>query len=162
MNSKYEDYFRSFLFGFQDSLVSTTGVIAGLSIGTENKQYVILGVIVTIFVEALSMGAGQYLSEKSVHQLDVKHKDSILLGAFVMLLSYLIAGIVPLTPLYIFDIKYAYIVSVFFSLLSLFLLGVVKGKLVKINIFKSGFEMLLIGGLATFIGVIVGYYFRMN
>ena len=65
-----KEYLQSAMFGFNDALVSTTGVIVGISTGTGNKQVVILAGVVTILVAALSMGSGQYLSSKSAHQLD--------------------------------------------------------------------------------------------
>jgi len=64
----HEDYLRSIIFGFQDSLVSTTGVIVGVAAGSNSKELVILAGIVAITVESLSMGAGQFMSEKTVHQ----------------------------------------------------------------------------------------------
>ena len=67
------DYLRSIVFGFQDALVSTTGIVVGISAGIDNKQFIILSALVTISVEALSMGAGQYLSEKTVHELPQNH-----------------------------------------------------------------------------------------
>ena len=57
-----QDYIRSLVFGFQDALVSTTGIVVGISVGVHNKQFIILSALVAISVEALSMGAGQYLS----------------------------------------------------------------------------------------------------
>ena len=56
------DYLRSIIFGFEDSLVSTTGVIAGVSIGTQDSKVILLAGAVAIAVEALSMGAGQFPS----------------------------------------------------------------------------------------------------
>ena len=53
-----KEYLQSAMFGFNDALVSTTGVIVGISTGTGNKQVVILAGVVTILVEALSMGSG--------------------------------------------------------------------------------------------------------
>ena len=44
----HEDYLRSIIFGFQDALVSTTGVIAGVAAGTSVKEIVILAGILTI------------------------------------------------------------------------------------------------------------------
>ncbi|MEK7620940.1 MAG: VIT1/CCC1 transporter family protein, partial [Patescibacteria group bacterium] len=64
-----KEYLQSAMFGFSDALISTTGVIVGISAGTNNKQIVILAGVVTIMVEAISMGSGQYLSLKSSREL---------------------------------------------------------------------------------------------
>lgn len=159
----HEDYLRSVIFGFQDSLVSTTGVIAGVAAGTSNKELIILAGVVTITVESLSMGTGQYMSEKSVHQMDKtgKHTDSLIVGGGLMALSYFLGGLVPLLPILIFDISVAPILSIGAALLGLFILGYLKAHVVRVNPFKSAIEILILGGAATLIGLIVGNYFKV-
>ena len=73
-----KEYLRSVLFGIEDSLVSTTGLIAGLSVGAENKRIVVLGGLVAIVIESVSMAAGEYLSDDAVQELDKlkRHRDS--------------------------------------------------------------------------------------
>lgn len=159
----HEDYLRSIVFGFQDALVSTTGVIAGVAAGTSNKELVILAGVVTIAVEALSMGAGQYLSEKSVHQLDKtgKHTDNLYIGAGLMFVSYFLGGLVPLTPILLFSLPSSANISIVAALVGLFILGFIKAKLVKVNAWNSAIEMFVLGGVATAIGVLVGKMFQI-
>jgi vacuolar iron transporter family protein len=159
----HEDYLRSIVFGFQDSLVSTTGVIAGVAAGTNNKELVILAGLVTITVESLSMGAGQYMSEKSVHQMDKtgKHTDSLLVGGGLMALSYFLGGLVPLTPIIIFKLPLSATLSIAFALFGLFILGYIKAHIVKVNPVRSAVEILILGGAATAIGLLIGRFFRI-
>src|SRR3989344_2388902 len=100
----HEDYLRSGLFGIQDGLVSTTGVVVGISTGIEDKAIVILASLVALTVEASSMAAGQYSSEKAVHQMDKtgKHTDSLTVGAAIMFFGYLMGGLIPVIPTLIF------------------------------------------------------------
>ena len=86
MKNIHEDYLRSGLFGIQDGLVSTTGVVVGISTGIEDRAIIMLAALVAVTVEATSMAAGQYSSEKAVHQMDKtgKHTDSLMIGALVM------------------------------------------------------------------------------
>lgn len=160
----HEDYVRSIIFGFQDSLVSTTGVIAGVAAGTNDKHLVILAGLVAITVESLSMGAGQFMSEKSVHQMDKtgKHTDNLYIGALFMGLSYFLGGLVPVLPILMFKLPLSATISIFSALTGLFILGFIKAKLVKVNPLKSAFEILLLGGVATAIGLIVGKLFKVN
>ena len=97
----HEDYLRSALFGLQDGLVSTTGVVVGISSGLEDRSVIALVAFVAVAVEASSMAAGQYSSEKAVHQADRegRHTDSLLAGAAIMFVSYLLAGLVPIVPM---------------------------------------------------------------
>lgn len=60
---------RDLVFGLEDSLVSTLGVVVGVAAGTSDPQVVILTGVVLVVVEALSMAAGSFLSAKSHRQL---------------------------------------------------------------------------------------------
>ena len=159
----HEDYLRSGLFGIQDGLVSTTGVVVGISTGIEDKAIVILASLGALTVEASSMAAGQYSSEKAVHQLDKtgKHTDSLTVGALVMFFGYLLGGIVPIIPTIIFNQSQARIIAIFSAFVGLFILGYLKGHLVKIKPLRSALELFTIGAIATTIGLIVGYIFRV-
>src|SRR3989339_1292415 len=90
----HEDYLRSLMFGLQDGIVSTTGVVLGISTGVDSKAIIILAAFVAVTVEATSMAAGQYSSEKAVHQMDKtgKHTDNLFIGAVIMFASYLLGG----------------------------------------------------------------------
>jgi VIT1/CCC1 family predicted Fe2+/Mn2+ transporter len=159
----HEDYLRSIVFGFQDALVSTTGVIAGVSAGTSHKEVVLLAGIVTITVEALSMGVGQYMSEKTVHQMDKtgRHTDSVIIGGGAMGISYMLGGLVPLLPIILLPLPQAIPFSIGFALAGLFILGYLKAKIVKVSPFHSAFEMLLLGGATTAIGLLVGNFLKV-
>lgn len=158
-----EDYVRSVMFGLQDALVSTTGAVVGISAGVSEKAIIILAAFVVVSVEASSMAAGQYTSEKTVHQMALisKHRDDLITGAVLMFLSYFGAGLIPITPFLILPIEEARVVSIVVAMLSLFLIGFVKGKIIKIKALRSAVEMLIIGGLATVIGLIVGTFLKV-
>lgn len=159
----HEDYLRSGLFGIQDGLVSTTGVVVGMSTGIEDKAIIILASLVAVSVEASSMAAGQYSSEKAVHQMDKtgKHTDSLMIGALIMFFGYLIGGLMPIIPTVIFNQPQARIISILAAFLGLFTLGYLKGKLVDHKPLRSAIELFIIGAMATTIGLIVGYVLRI-
>ena len=157
MGKVQKEYLQSAMFGFNDALVSTTGVIVGISTGTSNKQVVILAGVVTILVEALSMGSGQYLSSKSAHQLEKDNTVRVpLISGFIRFWAYFMAGLVPLLPILIFPMAYSRDVAIVASLIGLLILGYVKGKVVDVSPVKSAIEIFIIGGLATAIGIVVG------
>lgn len=56
-------YVRTFVFGVEDSLVSTVGLLSGLAIAGAARGTIILSGVTLIFVEAFSMGIGSLLSE---------------------------------------------------------------------------------------------------
>jgi vacuolar iron transporter family protein len=157
-----KEYLQSAIFGLCDALVSTTGVIVGVITGTSSKPVVVLAGIVTILVEASSMGVGQYLSSKSAHQLGKKYNLRVpIISGVVMLVAYFLAGLVPLLPIFLLPIRYARTGAIVAALVGLFVVGYTKGKLVKVSPLKSAAEILILGGMVTAIGIIVGNIFKV-
>ncbi|MBP7057231.1 VIT1/CCC1 transporter family protein [Candidatus Gracilibacteria bacterium] len=68
---------RDIVFGLEDGLVSTVGVLTGIASGTDDHFIVILSGIVLIMVEALSMGVGSFLSAQSERELQSRQRDDI-------------------------------------------------------------------------------------
>lgn len=60
---------RDAVFGIQDGLISTTGALTGIAVGTHNQNTVAIAGLVIVTVESLSMAAGSYLSSKSQKEL---------------------------------------------------------------------------------------------
>ncbi len=157
-----EAYLRSGLFGLQDGIVSTTGVVAGISAGIEDKTVIVMAAFVAVMVEASSMAAGQYTSEQAAHQLAAEpHQDNLVVGAFIMFASYFLAGMVPVIPTIILTQPLARYVSIGGAFVALFVVGYVKGKLVNHSAMRSATELLVIGGMATVIGLVVGSIFKV-
>ncbi len=162
MRKIQDEYLRSSLFGFEDALVSTTGMAVGISIGTTNLNFILLAVFVTIAVEAVSMGAGEFLSDEAVHELDkTKTKDNTLISAFVMFFSYVTGGLIPVIPIILLPRPEAIIGSIITAFTGLFVLGFIKGKIVKVNKIRSALQMLFIGGIAALIGIAVGFILKI-
>lgn len=160
---KSEEYVKSVIFGIEDSLVSTTGLVTGLSVGSQDQRIVLLGGAVAIAIEAMSMGAGEYLSEDAVHEADGQksHADKPAMSGLLMLVSYLLAGLIPLAPVIFLSYPQSIYYSVFFALIGLFLLGYLKGKYLGTSPIKGAVKILLVGGTATILGVIVGLLFKV-
>ncbi len=151
--------FHEIVFGIEDSLVSTVGLLSGVAAsGVETKTIVVTGLIL-IFVEAFSMGMGSILADNSTRQV-ASHKEVPLAGSVfagsAMFLSYILAGLIPWSPYILFDRGTAFMVSVVGSILALFLLGAIQGRIARIHMLKQGFQMAVLGGLAIALGVAVG------
>jgi VIT1/CCC1 family predicted Fe2+/Mn2+ transporter len=56
---------REFVFGIQDGLISTVGLLAGIQGATENKIVVVLTGLTAMFSGAISMATGSYLSSNA-------------------------------------------------------------------------------------------------
>lgn len=142
-------------------MVSTVGLLSGIALADLSTKAILLSGTVLIFVEAFSMAAGSFLSEHSVEEYKEKrelpYSASMKSGA-IMFFSYFISGFIPLFPYIFFSTSIAFWVSIIFSLLALFILGVMGGKMAHTGIFRGGFKMALVGGVAIVIGVVVGKF----
>ena len=156
------EYLRAFVFGVEDSLASTVGLLSGIAIAGVARETILLTGTILILVEAFSMAMGGFLSEYSsesyMRQAEVSSHRSFM-AALIMFFSYLLAGLIPLLPYLILASEFAVWLSIGFSLLALFFLGVVGAKISNINMLKSGLRMFLIGGAAIFVGIMVGTFF---
>jgi VIT1/CCC1 family predicted Fe2+/Mn2+ transporter len=156
MNKLTPDQFRNFVFGAEDSLVSTMGVLFGIASasGFTPHQIFVAGII-TIVVEATSMGAGSFLSETSTNEADRRIRMAPISDGLIMFLSYFFAGFIPLAPYLLIDVSSARYASVGASLVALFILGYLPAKNVK-----SGLRMAVIAGFAAGIGFLVAHIFN--
>lgn len=152
-------YFRNFIFGVEDSLVSTVGLLSGVAIAGVPRETIFLTGIVLIFVEAFSMAAGSFLSETSAEEYTARRSvapsRSLAAGA-VMFASYFIAGFIPLFPYIVVAEDSALVLSVILSVFALFVLGFVGGALSKTPLLKGAFRMAVVGGIAIAVGITVG------
>ena len=153
-----EAYFRNFIFGVEDSLVSTVGLVAGIAAAGVSQAIILTTGTVLIFVEAFSMGVGSFLSETSAQEYENKSggKPKSARAAVIMFVSYFIAGFIPLGPYVLLSVGAAFWTSIILSIVALFFLGVVSARISRSSLFKIGLRMSLLGGLAIVIGVVVG------
>jgi VIT1/CCC1 family predicted Fe2+/Mn2+ transporter len=152
-------YFRNFVFGVEDSLVSTVGLLSGVALAGVAQETIIISGIVLIFVEAFSMGAGSFLSERSAQEYATRTEVSPRqagVGALIMFVSYALSGFVPLLPYLFFPAHAALGISVALALAALAMLGAISAKLSGTTMGRSIRSMLVIGGAAILVGVIAG------
>ena len=75
-----------------------------------------------------------------------------------MFFSYLFSGFIVLAPYMYFDKNLAICYSIVFSVITLFILGVVSARISKTSILRKGFVMMGVGGLAILIGILVSSF----
>ncbi|MBI4066229.1 VIT1/CCC1 transporter family protein [Candidatus Gottesmanbacteria bacterium] len=155
-------YIRNFVFGVEDSLVSTVGLLSGIAVGGVTRSQIVLTGIILLLVEAFSMAVGSLLSEQSAEEY-LRHKEVSMRPAatdsIIMFTSYFLAGLVTLIPYFIMEAKVALPISIALSLSALFLLGVISATLFGINILRNGIRTLVIGGVAILVGVAASLIF---
>lgn len=152
-------YLRNFVFGVEDSLVSTVGLLSGIAVANVPKSTILLTGIILLFVEAFSMAAGSFLSESSADEY-TNQNDKItrttIISSIIMFLSYLLSGFIVLFPYIVFATPEALKISIVLSAVSLFILGIIGAKISNINPIKNGFRMMIVGGVAIAAGSLAG------
>jgi len=162
---------REIVFGLEDGLVSTLGAVTGIAAGSGSTYVVVLSGLVLIVVEALSMGAGSYLSEKANREamyaryakdphmkkhLPELFPETDIKAGFIMWASYLIGGVIPLAPYFFLSIPNAYTPSILGSIIALFGVGVWKARHTKRDWIKSAMEMVVVSLGAVVLGFVIG------
>src|ERR687891_624178 len=69
---------REFVFGIQDGLISTVGLLAGVQGATESSTVVVIAGLSAMFSGAVSMAAGSYLSssaEKEIFDKELREAE---------------------------------------------------------------------------------------
>lgn len=152
-------YVRNFVFGGEDSLVSTVGLLSGVvAAGLARNEIITTGVIL-IFVEALSMAVGSYLSESSAEEYMAQSavaERTPMIGGVVMFISYFVLGFVPLAPYLFLAPETALGVSIALSIIALAALGSVSARRAKVPAGPRARRMVILGGMAIVVGVVVG------
>lgn len=151
---------RNFIFGVEDSLVSTVGLLSGVAVTGATKEVIFLTGAILILVEALSMAVGSFLSEESAEEYNrvpVSRRNTVS-GSLTMFVSYIVSGFIPLFPYLIFPTDIALVVSIVFSLIALFLLGIISAHMGRKRYIKKAFEMVFLGGITIIAGVLVGNF----
>lgn len=158
-----ELYIRNIIFGIADSLVSTVGLLSGIGAGGTTHSVVILTGIVYAFVEAFSMAVGSYLSEQSGEEYAVKGEVSDrkpFLASVIMFVSFVVASFIPIFPYLFFGFTMALWLSIGLSIVALFIVGVIIARVAKVNLLAHGVKMMLLGGSAIIIGILVGKFVK--
>ena len=85
------------------------------------------------------------------HDTETAKGDAYVVGA-----SYAVAAIVPLWPYVFFGMHVAMALSMAATGCALFALGMLKGRVARLSLVRSGLQVLVVGALSAGIGYLVG------
>jgi VIT1/CCC1 family predicted Fe2+/Mn2+ transporter len=103
-------------------------------------------------VEAMSKKRKQWLDFMMRFELGLENPDPkrARTSAITIGLSYIVGGFIPLSPYMLIPNLYTALdVSVIVTLMALFVFGFVKGQFTATKALRSGFQTVLVGGLAA-------------
>lgn len=87
---------------------------------------------------------------------EVSELESPLKDSLVMAGSFIVGAVIPVLPYFILPAEAAIFLAVGLALLTLFVMGAVKGKMVRKSVFRSGLEITAIGTAAALVGYGLG------
>jgi VIT1/CCC1 family predicted Fe2+/Mn2+ transporter len=148
-------FVRNLVYGAEDSLISTTGVVVGVAVAGFPHHHIIITGIILIVVEAMSMAFGSFVSEDHfMDTAEMKYSTAdIVTYATVMFLSYALAGLIPLLP-FLLNIKAAWQTSLMLAVIAMYaLLYMFQKRPVKAMAQTS------VGAVILAISAIMGAYF---
>ena len=77
--------------------------------------------------------------------------DAVVVGA-----AYAVAAAIPLWPYAVWSVNTALVISLGVTAIALFALGVMKGRVARLALLRSGVQVLLIGSASAGIGYLIG------
>jgi len=167
---------RAGVFGVQDGIVSTFGLVMGVAGAQVSPEAVLIAGIAGAFSGAVSMGAGEYVSVKVQRELLATQDDSTTDAATDAAADatttvdnvrprraaaanaglFVLGAAFPLLPFLLLVGLPAVVASTVLSAIALFMTGALLTRLTHESPFVSGARMLVIGGGAGLLGFLVG------
>jgi vacuolar iron transporter family protein len=78
--------------------------------------------------------------------------------ALTMGVSYIVGSFFPLIAYFFLPIPQAFAVSLLLTLVALVIVGIIKGRLASLNLFRSSLEVVVVGGASALGGYLLGTY----
>jgi VIT1/CCC1 family predicted Fe2+/Mn2+ transporter len=81
----------------------------------------------------------------------VKTPEALTMGA-----SYIVGSFFPLVAYFFLPVQQALVVSILLTILALVIVGVIKGRLANLNLFRSALEVVVVGTVSALGGYLLG------
>jgi predicted membrane protein (TIGR00267 family) len=157
---------REILMGAQDNLTNVLAVVLGVTIGAGRADFVALAGLSAGIAESVSMGGVLYNATRAEQQMaalegrpiadDDPSRLSPAFSGLVTFASSLVAGLVPLAPFAFLPVSMAIVVSMSLSLIGLFALGSVTGRVAGGTWLAEGLRLVAVAGVAALAAAAVG------
>ncbi len=152
---KLGPYLHEAVFGYQDGLVSTFALIAGMTAAVGSAYLILLAALIEAVAGAISMGLGSYNSSKSEQAFFRSHKQRMVFVApwrlaLMMSAFFVVGAFLAILPfLFVADVLFAFRLTCVLSVVGLFVAGAVKSHYIHCSRLKGGLEMTVIGVVAS-------------
>jgi predicted membrane protein (TIGR00267 family) len=153
------------LMGAQDNLTNVLAVVLGVTIGSGRADFVALAGLSAGLAEAVSMGGVLYNATRAEQRLLQREGGQLaasgrrLTPAWSGLTCFaasLVAGMIPLVPFVFLPVSSAVLVTMATSIIGLFLLGALTGRIGGDAWLGEGLRLVAVAGFAALAAAIVG------
>jgi Uncharacterized membrane protein len=155
-------YLRDAVFAASDGVVTTFAIVAGSTGASLDPKVVVILGFANLFADGISMSLGTYLGVKSEEDFEFTKGDkhsregTAIKQSTITFISFVAAGFFPVFP-YLVPINHQFETSIIAVVAILFAVGTVRSVFTRKNAFKSGCEMLAVGGIAAGVAYIIGF-----
>ena len=148
-----------FSFGLTSGIITTLGLMVGLSSGTSSKLAVIGGILTIAIADASSDALGIHISEESENKHTTREIWESTLSTFICKFAIALTFLVPVLLL---ELTSAIVVSIIWglSLLCIFSFGISKNE--KVALWKVVLEHLTIGLMVILVAHFVGNWIALT
>lgn len=158
LNEERLSYIGSIVLGLNDAIVELTGTLAGLTFALQNTQIIGVAGLITGIAASFSMGASEYLSQRTE-----KTTPSVVKAAIYTAIAYLITVTMLILPFLILENPYTCLsvtlaVAIFVILLFNLYVSIAK----EVNFKRRFTEMAILSLSVAFISFVVGYVIRIT
>lgn len=149
--------------GVEGGFAIGAGIVAALAIAGLERELLLVTAIISIVVNGFNAASVKYSSEHYLDELDGREKKSAFkhyfMPALIEFACYLLLSFVSIMPLlFIESSLLAVFVSIATTLVLLFVAGLVRGFMLRMNGFRDGLETMLLGGGIIVVGVVSGLF----
>lgn len=152
-----DEYLSEFVYGGIDGIITTFSIVAGSAGGELLRKVILILGVSNVLSDGYSMGVSRYLSSKAEIAQGLLINKNPIASAIATFAAFVSIGLMPILPFFFIKSgELAKQISLGVASIIFFLIGYIKGFVIKENKLYAGMETLLIGLSAALISYAVG------
>ena len=156
------DYFLALLSGLEGGLATTTAIVVGLSITTEQRELIVTTAVISFMVQAFNSSVGRFSAAHTDDEIDRiaswRGYRKPAYNALLQFTSHIGVSLLVILPIvFMADLFAAVAWTIVITLGLLFFVGSYKGFMIESHPLRDGLELFLLGALVVSVGMIAGF-----
>ena len=157
-----KELFLSIIAGSEAGIATTAAIIVGLTIGTNDRELVIISGLISIIIQAFNSALTTIVTSHTLDEIERNRDMDSLFRPFtqagLQFLTHITAGLVVLLPmLYVQTLELAMLSTVGIALVLLLWIGLFVGRIVRHTPLRNSIQSLVLGMLIIIGGFLAGF-----